>query len=241
MRNLNLTTEFRENETNRCFITVKAFSSLKLAECATVQLFPETNGTSWSGAGGSATTAASSSVAAIPGTATASSGGSGSCGTTLDDGVPEPAVSILMKMEQMNTCNELDSRSVASIRTGSSSSGSAPTDSFSPRSNKSRENSVPAEDDEDLDLWAVWGNLIKYWEVESKKRPNYIKELVRRGIPQHFRTIAWQLLSDANVSLVHDIYTDCLRKSSPYEKVKYVCARSVYCPQYPWKAKKIFP
>ncbi|CAG9539905.1 unnamed protein product [Cercopithifilaria johnstoni] len=168
----------------------------------------------------------------------------------LNDEVPEPVVSVLMKMEQMNTSNELDSRSVASIRTGSSSSGGALTDSFSPRiepaiesvtvptraanltdcdglanlidyirSNKSRENSVPAEDDEDLDLWAIWGNLVKNWEVEIRKRPNYIKELARRGIPQHFRTIAWQLLSDANVSTVHDIYADCMRRSSPYEKV----------------------
>ncbi|VIO88462.1 cAMP-dependent protein kinase catalytic subunit, putative [Brugia malayi] len=139
--------------------------------------------------------------------------------TELNGKVPEPVVSILMKMEQMNTSNELDSRSVASIRTGSSSSGGALTDSFSPRSNKSRENSVPVDDDEDLDLWAIWGNLIKNWEVEIRKRPNYIKELVRRGIPQHFRTIAWQLLSDANVSTVHDIYADCMRRSSPYEKV----------------------
>ncbi|VDM20877.1 unnamed protein product, partial [Wuchereria bancrofti] len=171
-----------------------------------------------------------------------------SAGTELNGKVPEPVVSILMKMEQMNTSNELDSRSVASIRTGSSSSGGALTDSFSPRhfsfivfsfcsslfhsfftfylfyqifikSNKSRENSVPVDDDEDLDLWAIWGNLIKNWEVEIRKRPNYIKELVRRGIPQHFRTIAWQLLSDANVSTIHDIYADCMRRSSPYEKV----------------------
>ncbi|VDM99778.1 unnamed protein product, partial [Thelazia callipaeda] len=144
---------------------------------------------------------------------------SGSSGIALDEEVPEPAVPILMKMKQMNTSNELDSRSVASIRTASSSSGGAPSDSFSPRSNKSRENSVPAEDDENLDLWAVWGSLIKNWETESRKRPNYIKELVRCGIPQHFRTIAWQLLSDANVSAIHDIYADCMRKSSPYEKV----------------------
>uniref|UniRef100_A0A915Q789 Rab-GAP TBC domain-containing protein n=1 Tax=Setaria digitata TaxID=48799 RepID=A0A915Q789_9BILA len=137
----------------------------------------------------------------------------------LAEEVPDPVVSILMKMEQMNTSNELDSRSVASIRTGSSSSGGALTDSFSPRSNKSRENSVPAEDDEDLDLWAIWGNLIKNWETEIRKRPNYIKELVGRGIPQHFRTIAWQLLSDAKVSTIHDIYVDCLRRTSPYEKV----------------------
>lgn len=43
------------------------------------------------------------------------------------------------------------------------------------RSTKSRENSVPVEDDEDLDLWTIWGNLIKNWEMEIRKRPNYIK------------------------------------------------------------------
>uniref|UniRef100_A0A0N5AV33 Uncharacterized protein n=1 Tax=Syphacia muris TaxID=451379 RepID=A0A0N5AV33_9BILA len=45
--------------------------------------------------------------------------------------VPEPAVSILLKMEQMNTSNELDARSVASLRSGSSSSGGH--ESASPR------------------------------------------------------------------------------------------------------------
>uniref|UniRef100_A0A158R5Y9 Rab-GAP TBC domain-containing protein n=1 Tax=Syphacia muris TaxID=451379 RepID=A0A158R5Y9_9BILA len=87
------------------------------------------------------------------------------------------------------------------------------------RSSKSRQNSVQPDDDEDLDLWAIWGDLIKNWEVESRRRPNYIKELSRRGIPQHFRTIAWQLLSGANVSSIHDIYAECIRQSSPHEKV----------------------
>ncbi|VDN58396.1 unnamed protein product [Dracunculus medinensis] len=114
--------------------------------------------------------------------------------------------------------NELDSRSVASFKSGSSSSG-AHTDVTGTRSSESRQNSVQPEDDEDLDLWALWGNLIKNWETESRKRPNFIKDLARRGIPQHFRTIAWQLLSNATVSSIHDNYSEYLRRSSPYEKV----------------------
>lgn len=75
------------------------------------------------------------------------------------------------------------------------------------------------EDEENIDLWTVWGNLIKSWEVEMKRRPNCVKELVRRGVPQHFRAIAWQLLSNTNVRQIHEQYTEYLRQNSPYEKV----------------------
>ena len=90
------------------------------------------------------------------------------------------------------------------------------------------------EDDENLDLWTVsgldfafhwiknlkvWGNLIKSWEIEWKRRPKCVKELARRGIPQHFRTIAWQLLSGAQVNQVQsELYAEYMRQPSPYEK-----------------------
>uniref|UniRef100_A0A914S758 Rab-GAP TBC domain-containing protein n=1 Tax=Parascaris equorum TaxID=6256 RepID=A0A914S758_PAREQ len=45
-----------------------------------------------------------------------------------------------------------------------------------------------------------------------------IRDLARKGIPQHFRTIAWQLLSNAAVSSTRDIYAECMRQSSPHEK-----------------------
>jgi ecotropic viral integration site 5 protein len=64
----------------------------------------------------------------------------------------------------------------------------------------------------------VWGNLVKSWELEWRRRPGCVKELARRGIPQHFRTIAWQLLSGANVNQVHDMYAEYMRQPSPYEK-----------------------
>lgn len=68
----------------------------------------------------------------------------------------------------------------------------------------------------------MWGELILNWEIEVKKRPNYIKDLVKRGIPQHFRMIAWQNLSNASVSSVHDLYSDYMRQSSVYEKVRVI-------------------
>nr|CDJ89710.1 Hypothetical protein HCOI_01246400 [Haemonchus contortus] len=70
------------------------------------------------------------------------------------------------------------------------------------------------------DLWNVWGDVIRNWEHEIKRNPSTIKMLVKRGIPQHFRTIAWQLLSNASVSTIHEVYSDYMRQSSVFEKVK---------------------
>ncbi|GMR32167.1 hypothetical protein PMAYCL1PPCAC_02362 [Pristionchus mayeri] len=133
----------------------------------------------------------------------------GSCNEALvSEEVAPQEVTMLEKMEQLNRSNEEDARSVASRRSGGSSGGSAPK----------REASVAAEEEEE-DLWTVWGDLIRNWETEIRKRPAYIKTLVKRGIPQHFRTIAWQLLSNASVSAIHETYSDYMRQSSVYEKV----------------------
>ncbi|KAH7728212.1 Protein TBC-4 [Aphelenchoides avenae] len=138
-----------------------------------------------------------------------------------NDSAPTEITTILSKMEELNKMNEADARSVTSKRSeGSSESnagGGSPARSYGV--NDSRHGSCQPDDEENLDLWTVWGNLIKSWEVEMKKRPNYVKGLVRQGVPQHFRTIAWQLMSCANTSAVHDLYAEYLRTTSPYEKV----------------------
>uniref|UniRef100_A0A0N5BNS3 Rab-GAP TBC domain-containing protein n=1 Tax=Strongyloides papillosus TaxID=174720 RepID=A0A0N5BNS3_STREA len=134
----------------------------------------------------------------------------------------EPEVSsLLLKMEELNKIIETDARSVISHKSVSLSS-ELNTETNSPTRSSSgscRQNSCHLDDEDNIDLWTVWGNLVKNWEYEMKKRPNDVKDLVRRGIPQHFRTITWQLLSKANSNNIHDIYTDYLRQHSPYEKV----------------------
>ena len=63
--------------------------------------------------------------------------------------------------------------------------------------------SPPAEaSNPEEDLWTTWGKLINEWEARSKRQLPQIKELVRRGIPHHFRGIAWQLLCNAHDSKV---------------------------------------
>uniref|UniRef100_A0A1I7ZJC2 Rab-GAP TBC domain-containing protein n=1 Tax=Steinernema glaseri TaxID=37863 RepID=A0A1I7ZJC2_9BILA len=125
----------------------------------------------------------------------------------------EPEVNlVLLKMEELNKLNEQDARSVTSRKSGSSSSNVG-------NDSPSRHNSCHPDDDENLDLWTIWGDLVKNWETELRKRPNYVKDLVKQGVPQHFRTITWQLLSCANAASIHDVYSEYMRTSSPYEKV----------------------
>ena len=49
--------------------------------------------------------------------------------------------------------------------------------------------------------------------------PPQIKELVRRGIPHHFRGIAWQLLCDAHDSKEKSMYAEYMKTQSACEKV----------------------
>ncbi|PAV83562.1 hypothetical protein WR25_10845 [Diploscapter pachys] len=120
--------------------------------------------------------------------------------------MPRAAIGEIFEEKREGLSNEEDAKSVASRKSGSTSG-----------SPKTRE-SIPPEEEEE-DLWTVWGELVRNWEVEAKKRWPYIKSLVKRGIPQHFRTIAWQLLANASVSSVHEMYSEYMRQSSVYEKV----------------------
>ena len=69
----------------------------------------------------------------------------------------------------------------------------------------------PGLDDEDgsnEDLWPLWNQIICNWETH-RKDPVQVKELIIKGIPNHFRSIVWQLLTDAHVpggtSLIHQV------------------------------------
>ena len=77
-----------------------------------------------------------------------------------------------------------------------------------------------AEVNPEEDLWTTWGKLINEWEARvSKRQLPQIKELVRRGIPHHFRGIAWQLLCDAHDSKDKSMYAEYMKTQSACEKV----------------------
>lgn len=45
------------------------------------------------------------------------------------------------------------------------------------------------------------------------------QDLVRKGIPHHFRAIVWQLLCNAQNMAIKDQYSDLLKMTSPCEKL----------------------
>lgn len=71
------------------------------------------------------------------------------------------------------------------------------------------------------ELVSEWAKVIEDWDNQFKRRPAYIKELVRKGVPHHFRYIVWQYLCGAHNSRVKDSYAEYLRQTSACEKVIY--------------------
>ncbi|XP_060569422.1 ecotropic viral integration site 5 ortholog-like isoform X2 [Ruditapes philippinarum] len=67
-------------------------------------------------------------------------------------------------------------------------------------------------------LWEIWGKLVNDW-ASAKKKPAFIKQLVRKGIPHPFRGLAWQLLLGVNHSPMKDMYVEYLKQKSPSEKM----------------------
>lgn len=57
--------------------------------------------------------------------------------------------------------------------------------------------------DTEEDLWTTWSKIINEWDSIGKKKLPHVKELSRKGIPHHFRGMAWQVLS-FETGLIHN-------------------------------------
>uniref|UniRef100_A0A671QZA2 Ecotropic viral integration site 5 protein homolog n=1 Tax=Sinocyclocheilus anshuiensis TaxID=1608454 RepID=A0A671QZA2_9TELE len=69
------------------------------------------------------------------------------------------------------------------------------------------------------DSWILWGRIVNEWEDVRKKKEKQLKELVRKGIPHHFRAIVWQLLCSAQNLAIKEQYSELLKMTSPCEKL----------------------
>lgn len=65
----------------------------------------------------------------------------------------------------------------------------------------------------------MWGRIVNEWEEVRKKKEKQLKDLVRKGIPHHFRAIVWQLLCNAQNMPIKDQYSELLKMTSPCEKL----------------------
>ncbi|KAK8785922.1 hypothetical protein V5799_007713, partial [Amblyomma americanum] len=111
---------------------------------------------------------------------------------------------------------ESDSKSLNSL-TSTHSRKSSDTSQVSVASGASQQST--ALDDDSEDAWVLWGRMVNEWDTYIKKKNAYVKEQVRKGIPQHFRAIAWQLLCNAPACAAREQYAEYLKASSPCEKV----------------------
>ncbi|KAM7099419.1 ecotropic viral integration site 5 protein homolog isoform 4-T5 [Molossus nigricans] len=117
---------------------------------------------------------------------------------------------LLAKLEEQNRLLETDSKSLRSVNGSRRNSGSSLVSSSSASSNLSHL---------EEDSWILWGRLVNEWEDVRKKKEKQVKELVRKGIPHHFRAIVWQLLCSAQSMPIKDQYSELLKMTSPCEKL----------------------
>uniref|UniRef100_A0A8C6VA01 Ecotropic viral integration site 5 n=1 Tax=Naja naja TaxID=35670 RepID=A0A8C6VA01_NAJNA len=119
-------------------------------------------------------------------------------------------IELLAKLEEQNRLLETDSKSLRSVNGSRRNSGSSLVSSSSASSNLSHL---------EEDSWILWGRIVNEWDDVRKKKEKQIKELVRKGIPHHFRTIVWQLLCTAQNMTIKDQYSELLKMTSPCEKL----------------------
>uniref|UniRef100_A0A671QZ92 Ecotropic viral integration site 5 protein homolog n=1 Tax=Sinocyclocheilus anshuiensis TaxID=1608454 RepID=A0A671QZ92_9TELE len=115
----------------------------------------------------------------------------------------EPHDSLLLLLET-------DSKTLRSVNGSRRNSGSSLVSSSSASSNLSHL---------EEDSWILWGRIVNEWEDVRKKKEKQLKELVRKGIPHHFRAIVWQLLCSAQNLAIKEQYSELLKMTSPCEKL----------------------
>ncbi|KAI7810917.1 EVI5-like protein isoform X1 [Triplophysa rosa] len=117
---------------------------------------------------------------------------------------------LLAKLEEQNRLLEADSKSMRSMSGSRRNSGSSLVSSSSASSNLSHL---------EEDTWILWGRIVNEWDEWRRKKDKLLKELIRKGIPHHFRAIVWQLLCNATEMPVKNQYSELLKMSSPCEKL----------------------
>lgn len=132
-----------------------------------------------------------------------------SSGSNPDKSLPTTEMDLLAKLEAANKLIESDAKSLNSLN----STHSRKNSDTSQISCNSVENSCGEEDN-----WTVWATIVNDWEGSLKRKNPCVRELVRKGIPQYFRAIAWQLLCNASDTDKKQ-YPEFIKATSACEKV----------------------
>ncbi|XP_062138640.1 ecotropic viral integration site 5 ortholog isoform X4 [Drosophila sulfurigaster albostrigata] len=126
-----------------------------------------------------------------------------------EENLPTSEMDLLAKLEAANKLIESDAKSLNSLH----STHSRKNSDTSQISLTSSGNSVAEED-----IWTTWASILNDWEGALKRKNPCVRELVRRGIPHHFRAIVWQQLSGA-AEADKKQYAEYIKATSACEKV----------------------
>ncbi|KAJ8254445.1 hypothetical protein COCON_G00210570 [Conger conger] len=126
------------------------------------------------------------------------------------DNLSPDELELLAKLEEQNRLLEADSKSLRSMGGSRRSSGASLVSSSSASSSLSHL---------EEHTWVLWGRVVNAWEEWRRKKDKLLKELIRKGIPHHFRAIVWQLLGSATDMPVKQQYSELLKMSSPCERL----------------------
>lgn len=131
-------------------------------------------------------------------------GGDSTSSAAPNESLPTSELSLLAKLEAANKLIESDAKSLNSLQSSVHSRKNSDTSQISFNSEE--------------DIWSMWAAIVTDWEGSLKRRTPDVRELVRRGIPHHFRAIVWQLLCGASE---HDKkqYAEYIKATSACEKV----------------------
>ncbi|XP_043469152.1 ecotropic viral integration site 5 ortholog isoform X1 [Leptopilina heterotoma] len=130
-------------------------------------------------------------------------------------------LALLAKLEEANRLIESDAKSLNSLQSNHSRKGSdtSQTSLTTGCSGEGAPQQRRCFGDGDENIWNLWGNIAADWDNQWKKRKDFIKDLVRQGVPHHFRGIVWQLLCGAHDSPVKKQFAEYIKCTSACERI----------------------
>ncbi|XP_063373617.1 ecotropic viral integration site 5 ortholog isoform X1 [Cydia amplana] len=135
------------------------------------------------------------------------------------DTIPTPDRALLAKLEEANRQIEADVKSLGLNTVHSRKNSDTSQISLASGTSSSYEPEARVGGNGEEDLWSTWGRIVNNWETEWKRKNQFVRDLVRQGVPHHFRGIVWQLLAGVDSSPEKKLYASYIKAKSACEKV----------------------
>lgn len=137
---------------------------------------------------------------------------------------------LLAKLDEQNRILSSDAKALTTIPDATLSPGSSNNKRWSSCSVESNSiDGASADSPEtpenyeevrvEADSYHQWGQLIGNWNDAQRKKPKFVREMVRRGIPNALRGMVWQLLCGARDLPLKDQYPQLIRSNSACERM----------------------